>query len=274
MPKSEPAAKRSRGRPRSTWNVKDTGTVQALDRGLQILAALSGGRSATLSDLADSVAIPPSSTHRLLMTLQSHGFVEFRDDSQEWIIGLEAFRVGNAFLQRTNLMESGREVMHRLMADTGETANLAVAADGHVVFVSQVETHHPIRAFFSPGTRSAMHVSGIGKALMAQMPRVQVDAVIQRHGLPAQTPNTLATPGALFADLYRVAERGWSLDDEEANLGMRCVAAPIFNAYGEAIAGVSVSGPSVRLTDYRVPGIAELVKSAALDITHSIGGTP
>lgn len=264
--------KRSRGRPRTQNNNMTGSTVQALDRGLMLLVALTREGSVTLTDIALKVGMPPSSAHRVLITLQKHGFVEFNETTQEWAIGIEAFRVGNSYLERTNLVEMAQQVMRNLMEDTGETANLAIGSDGQVVFVSQVETHNPIRAFFRPGTRGHMHASGIGKALLADMSQTEVEKTLQKTGLPEFTSNTLVSPDALFADLKKIANRRWSFDDEERYLGMRCVAASIYNSSGKAIAGISVSGPTIRFADIEVDEIGPRVRRAADEITLMTGG--
>lgn len=265
--------KRPRGRPRSQPRVNmQANTVQALDRGLLLLRTLTREGSVTLSDLALRVGMPPSSAHRVLATLQKHEFVEFDEGTQKWAIGIEAFRVGNAYLVRTNLVDTARKVMRRLMEETGETANLAIANDGDVVFLSQVETHNPIRAFFRPGTRSPMHATGIGKALMANLERREVEKLLQKTGLPEFTAKTLTSPEALFDDLGKTRDRGWSFDDEEHYSGMRCVASTIYNSFGDAIAGISVSGPTVRFPDNSVVALGPKVKRAAEEITTLIGG--
>lgn len=264
--------KRNRGRPRTVDGPKEAGVVQALDRGLNLLTMLARDGSSTLTDLSLKSGMPPSTAHRLLTTMEAHGIVAFGEEAQAWRVGINAFRIGNTFLDGTELMNAGREVMRRLMEDTGETANMAVSEGGDVVFISQVETYQPIRAFFRPGTRNPMHVSGIGKALLAEMPRSEVEGILHRKGLVERTTKTPRSPDALFDDLEKTRARGWALDDEEATLGMRCVAAPIFNMYGEAFAGISVSGPTVRLTDRVVSDVAPVVCRAAAEVTASIGG--
>ncbi len=272
MPEQSPQ-KRTRGRPRTSSADAQKSTVQALDRGLMLLSTLAKESEATLTELALRVGMPPSSAHRLLVTLQKHGFVEFDEATQDWTIGVEAFRIGSSFAHRTTLVEAAREVMRRLMEETGETANLAIADDGDVVFMSQVESHNPIRAFFSPGTRGSMHASGIGKALLADLPQSDVERILQKKGLPEFTPKTLTSPDALFQDLGKTSRRGWSIDDEERYSGMRCVAATIHNAFGEAIAGISVSGPTVRLPDEVVSELGPKIRRAADEVTALIGGT-
>lgn len=266
------AQKRPRGRPRNTGAEPTGGTVQALDRGLALLNALARHDQISLTDLSLQIGLPPSTAHRLLTTLQKHGMAAFDEKTQGWMVGLETFRIGSAFLRRTNLIEASQPAMQRLMEDTGETANLAIPDGGDVVFVSQVETHNPIRAFFRPGTRTPMHASGIGKALLSVMPQADVAKLLQKSGLPEFTPKTLATPDTLFSNLAATAKRGWSFDDEERYLGMRCVAAPVFGPHGEAIAGLSVSGPTVRLPDTLVEEIGPRVRRLAAEITEKTGG--
>jgi len=160
------------------------------------------------------------------------------------------------------------------MTASGETANMASADNGDVVFLSQVETHEAIRAFFRPGTRGPMHASGIGKALLAEMSRSQVECILQSKGLQSFTHKTLSSPEDLFTDLALTQKRGWSIDDEERNVGMRCIAAPIFNFHGEAIAGISISGPTVRMTDEKLGEFGPIVKRSAARVTEAIGGRP
>ena len=268
-PRMEP--KRTRGRPRSS---EGGGVVQALDKGLTLLRALARTERATLTEIALSAGMVPSTAHRMLNTMQRHGITTFEESTQHWMVGVEAFRIGSSFMRRTNLVEASRGVMHDLMEESGETANMAIADDGDVVFINQVETNDPIRAFFRPGTRGHMHASGIGKALLAELSRGEVEAILSRKGLPEFTAKTLTSPEALFANLAATRARGWSLDDEERALGMRCLAAAIFNEHGEVVAGVSISGPVVRLPDARLAELGARVRRAAVVITEKIGGVP
>ncbi|MEM7695246.1 MAG: HTH-type transcriptional regulator BhcR [Pseudomonadota bacterium] len=265
------APKRPRGRPRKNPADAEPGTVQALDRGLQLLSVLSKEHRVSLSALAQTAGMPASTVHRLLTTLQRHRFAEFDEAAQEWMIGVEAFRVGAGFTKRINLVEASRDIMQRLMHKTGETANLAIADDGEVVFISQMETHQPIRAFFRLGTRSAMHASGAGKVLLAQLSDDALNTLVRRKGLPRFTPKTLTRFEDLAADLAACRTRGWSFDDEERYAGMCCIAAPVFNARGAAVAGISVSGPTVRFGAAALPALSAAVCQAAAELSENIG---
>ncbi len=263
---------RKRGRPRSFNDTSDSTVIQSLDRAMLLLKVVAGGNGMSLTEIAEASDQSASTAYRVLITLQKHGMVEFDEVNQLWHVGVEAFRVGSVFLGRTSLVEQSRSVMQSVVAQTGETANLAIVDGAEVVFLSQVETHEPIRAFFRPGTRGPVHTSGIGKALLAFFPQQRIDEILKQTELKAFTAKTITDEAVLLAELAKIRECGWSVDDEERNMGMRCIAAPIFNSFGEAIAGLSISGPSVRVTPEQDVRLGKLIKSAAHEVTKAIGG--
>ncbi|MFN3806058.1 IclR family transcriptional regulator [Asticcacaulis sp.] len=269
----EPTPSRPRGRPREGRLKPDApATNQSLEKALGLLKVLSAHDGMSLTELSREARLAASTAHRLLATLSAHDLVSWDEPSQKWSIGIEALRIGMAFQRRNRILTAGRPEMLRLMEATGETVNLAMLDSFEVVFVAQVECEAPIRAFFRIGDRRSAHASGIGKALLAQLEDRTLDVLLKRRDLPQYTPKTLITPEALRSDLSAIRARGWSLDDEEAHIGMRCVAAPVFNEYGEARAGISLSGPSLRLSDDRLPQLAQQVRETAARITELIGG--
>lgn len=264
--------KRPRGRPKSLFKESSAGTMQSLDRALGVLATVARLERAALSDLSRTADVPTATTHRILATLQKHGFVAFDEDRQEWMIGIEAYRTGASFLRRNSVLEVGRPVLRRLMQDSGETANLAVPDGGEVVFVGQVETQNPIRAFFPAGARTPMYASGIGKAILANLSEAALTKALGAVDPVGFTANTRLPGAALQADLIETRARGWSFDREERYQGMSCIGAAIFDERGEPCAGISVSGPSVRFDTARAPELGQLVAEAALEITGLSGG--
>lgn len=269
----DPARNRPRrGRPRSTDSPADSGAVQSLDRALALLETVAAAEGLSLTEVSEAARIPASTAYRLLSTLARHGMVEFDAGAQHWHVGVEAFRIGSRFLSRRKLVERGRAAMQGLVDALGETANLAVADEEGVVFVSQVETHAPIRAFFRPGTRSPFHASGVGKAILAHLPAARVAGIVRRAGLQRFTARTILSETQLAEELARIRAQGFAVDDEERNDGMRCVAAPIFNEFAEPIAGVSISGPTVRVTAESVASIGPRVAEAAASITRATAG--
>src|SRR6056297_622723 len=263
--------KRNRGRPKA-WDDKTAqNTIKSLDRAMGVFDHLSTLPGATLSELAEDLDQSAATVYRILVTLEGRGLVEFDAGQQLWHIGPRAFVIGARYLRRTSVVERARPILRRLMEATGETANLGIAREAHVLFISQVETHASIRAFFPPGTLSPMHASGIGKALLAQMSDDRLSRLIATAPLDRFTDRTLTEPGDLRADLQQTRARGYAIDDEEKNTGMRCIAAPVFDLSGEAVAGISVSGPVDRVSSSQTPRLAEAVIQAAADLSRALG---
>ncbi|WP_341864352.1 HTH-type transcriptional regulator BhcR [Gymnodinialimonas sp. 57CJ19] len=274
MPMADPdktPPRRARGRPRD-WDDKTAqNTIKSLDRAMEVLEHLSETPGATLSRLAEDLSQSPATVYRILVTLEGRKLVEFDPAAQHWHIGARAFVIGARYLRRTTLVDRARPIMRRLMEVTGETANLGIARDSSVLFVSQVETTATIRAFFAPGTLSPMHASGIGKALLAQMSDDRLSRLIATAPLDQFTARTLTEPATLRADLEATRDRGFAFDDEEKNEGMRCIAAPVFDLNQEAVAGISVSGPASRVTAAQMVPFADAVMAAAAELSAAMG---
>ncbi len=251
------------------------GGVQSLARALRLLQAIARSHDGlTLTELAQTVGLPPSTAHRLLSTLQAERFVRFDPIGHLWQVGVEAFTVGNGFVRTRDVVLMARPRMRRLMEESGETVNLYLAAEEGeaAVCMAQVECRQMMRAIARPGGRVALHCSGVGKALLAWMSEREVGRALERHGLPQVTDNTIRTPAALRAELERTRARGFAVDDEEHAVGLRCVAAAVLDEHGRPLAGLSVSGPTARVADHRLALLGALVAGAAREITAELGG--
>ncbi|HEY7550871.1 MAG TPA: IclR family transcriptional regulator [Hyphomicrobiaceae bacterium] len=248
------------------------GSVQALDRALALLEIIARADGLSLTGIGQRAGIAPSTAHRILATLKAAGFVQGDEARGGYCIGVKAFKIGCAFLRNRKLVDVGRGVMRDVMSASGETTNLGIENDGSVVFVSQLESHHAIRAFHRPGARGPMHASSLGKAILAWLPEAEVTKILHRVGLRKLTDRTIVDPEALFAELALTRERGWAVDDQEKAEGMRCAGAPVFNEYREVIGALSVSGPTVRMTHERLGELGPLVKRAAAELTDRVGG--
>lgn len=266
-----PSPARRKGRPKGFDSKPAQSTIQSLERALNVLDALAGSGGLTLTELSEELDQSPATMYRVLSTLEAREIVETDPQTQAWYIGPTAFRLGSAFLRRTSVVERSRPVMRALMEATGETSNLGVERNGDVMFLSQVETHESIRAFFPPGTLSPMHASGIGKALLSLYGDDRVARLLSLRPMERFTDKTIADPDALMAELATIRQRGYAVDDEEKTTGMRCVAAPIVNLHGEPVAGISVSGPSNRMPPEVVARFGVLVKEAAAEVSHGLG---
>lgn len=266
--------KRQRGRPKSFTDKTGEARIQSLDRALDVLGCIAAGSGLTLTEIADDLGQSPATIYRILTTFAARGALEIDPATQEWYVGPSSFRIGSAFLRRSGMVERARPMMRILMVETGETANLGVENDQQVLFLSQVETHENIRAFFPPGAQSPMHASGIGKALLAHAGADRIERYIKRKKLSRFTENTINDPEALRAELARIKAQGYAFDDEEKSIGMRCVAVPVFNGFGETVAGLSISGPSARLTLDRIGFVSGAVIKQANVLSQSLGYEP
>jgi IclR family transcriptional regulator, acetate operon repressor len=247
--------------------------VQSLVRALAIVNRLAAAEEGvTLTEVAQQVGLSPSTAHRLLTTLEGERYVHFDAERRLWSVGVQAFVAGSAFLRTRNLVSTARPQMRALMEDSAETVNLAVEDGGEAIYLSQVECRQMMRAFARPGARVPLHCSGVGKALLSAMADAEVSRVLHRQGLPRVTIKTLNTTPLLRADLARSRSRGYALDDEEHAVGLRCIAAVVFNENADAVAAVSLSGPMARIPDERIPPLGGLVRARADAVTAQLGG--
>lgn len=247
--------------------------VQSVSRALTLLRLLAqGDRGSRLSDLARAAGLPVSTAHRLLTTLEQQGFAQFEPAAAAWHVGRDAFSVGMAYGRRLSFVAPALPLLRRLRDATRETANLGILDDDHLVTVSQVESREIRRALSPPGRRVPVFSSAMGKAILSTWRDEDVLALADRAGLPPLTSKSLRTRDAALADIARTRARGWSLDDEEFNLGMRCLAAVVWSPQGEAACAISISGAAARLTDDRLEPLGTLVAQAAGELTRLLGG--
>lgn len=249
--------------------------VQSLTRGLRLLETLAeaeGGLSLTV--LAARADLAPSTTHRLLNTLAAEGFVYQSPETGHWYIGLKTYRVGAAFLATRDFVGESHVYLRRLMETSGETANLSILDGHHVCFIAQVQCHEVMRMLVRLGSRIPAHASGSGKAILAALPDDALEAWLKGGVLEPLTPKTITDPNALRRQLATIRARGYSFDDEENALGLRCVAAAIHDEHGEPLGAISLAGPIARLSDERILELGPLVAQTAREITERLGGHP
>lgn len=252
---------------------RGSGQVRSLTRALSILRHLAqsdGGM--TLTEVADAAGLPPSTTHRLLTTLEAERFVRPDPQAGLWRIGVAAFFVGAAFARSRDKLAMMRPYLVRLMEQSGETTNLFVESEGEAVCLGQIESRHAMRAITGVGGRVRLHSSGSGKALLAHMEEARRRRVLANPVLPQVTAATITSRDALERALEEVRALGYAVDDEEHALGLRCVAAPVFDETGQPVMAMSISGPTARLESERLSVLGRMVAQAADEATRDFGG--
>src|SRR5215216_2399828 len=220
--------------------------VQSVERALELLEALADpGEAKGVSELARATGLPVATIHRLLATMVSRGYVRQDTSSHKYTLGSHLIRLGEAAAR--DFAQFARPYLAELMEASGETANLAVLEDGQVAYVAQVPSrHHRVRMFTEVGRRVHPHTSGVGKVVLAFRPRAEVEALLARAGLPRRTPRTITDPARFLAELDTVARQGYAIDSGEEEVGVGCLAVPVFGV-GGSVAAMSVSAPEGRL---------------------------
>jgi len=249
------------------------GGVQSVDRALSILETLAeDDEGYRLSDLAVRTGLSTSTVHRLLATLEKRRFVQFDRYESKWHVGARSFSVGATFARRRNFTAQAMPYLRKLRDLTRETANLAVVDDQSIIVLTRIESREIMRSLTKVGGRVAMVASGVGKAVLATYSDEDVNAVICRQGMPRLTEKSIVRPGELFRELQAIRRQGYAVDDEEARMGLRCVAAVVYNDCSEPLAAISVSGMTSRMTDDRLPTIGRIVREVAAELTVALGG--
>jgi IclR family transcriptional regulator, acetate operon repressor len=249
------------------------GGVQSVDRALVIIETLAeDDEGYRLTDLAVRTGLSPSTVHRLLTTLEKRRFVQFDRDESTWHIGAQSFAVGSTFVRRRNFVTQALPYLRKLRDQTRETANLAVVDDGAMVVVTRVESREIMRSVTKVGGRVPMVASGLGKALLSTYSEEDVFAIIQREGMPRLTSKSIVRAGELCKSLHDIRQQGYSVDDEEALIGLRCVSAVVYDDCSEPLAAISVSGKASRVSHDRLPVLGKLVQEVAAELTKALSG--
>ncbi|SFN07054.1 transcriptional regulator, IclR family [Izhakiella capsodis] len=262
---------RRRGRPGRAAPVAVKG-AQALERGIAILQYLEkSGGSSSVSDIALSLALPVSTTFRLLKALENADFVNQDSQLGWWHIGLGAFNIGSAYIHNRDVLSVAGPFMRRLMLMSGETVNVAIRNRNEAVLIGQLECQSMIRMCAPLGSRLPLHASGAGKSLLYPLPDEELVEVIVNTGLQRFTSTTVVDLPALQKDLKESRMRGYSIDHEEHITGLNCIASAIYDDVGTVVAAISISGPASRLTPDRFVSQGELMHSTAQDISTALG---
>jgi IclR family transcriptional regulator, acetate operon repressor len=252
--------------------IKDGG-VQSVDRALLLIETLAeDDEGYRLTDLAVRTGLSPSTVHRLLTTLENRRFVQFDRSEAIWHIGAKSFSVGSTFVRRRSFAAQALPFLRKLRDQTRETANLAVVDDGSVVLVNRVESREIMRSVTKVGGRAPMVASGLGKAVLSTYSDADVHAVIRRQGMPKLTSKSIVRAGELCKMLQTIREQGYSVDDEEAVMGIRCVSAVVYDDRSEPLAAISVSGTTSRVPPDRLPILGKIVRDVAQELTNALGG--
>ncbi len=246
--------------------------VQVLDRALSILEVLSDSSpEVSLTEICEQVRLHKSTVHRLLMVLGRHRLVAKSSQNGKYRLGLKLFELGSRAIAQFGLRECTRSYLERLVFETGETAHVCILDQGEMLSVANVESPRAIRTPSTVGRRTPLHCTAVGKAVLAFLPASEIDEVVKRRGLRPYTSKTITSPAEFKAELRFVRERGYAVDNEEFEEGLKCISAPIRNYSGQVSASISIAGPAFRLDKDKTVLLAQSVIKAASELSIELG---
>jgi DNA-binding IclR family transcriptional regulator len=259
------------GRGRGRAGATPRGGLKSLHKTIRVLECFSIREPRLgLSEIARQVGLPASTAHRILTTLRAGGFVEQDGERDQYRLGLKLLELGSVVLATMELRREAAPVVEALARESGETVHLGVFDGAQVVSIEKMDSAHGLAMNVTIGKGAPAYCTGVGKALLAYQPEAVVDQVCRR-GLRRHTAHTITDPRRLRTELERVREQGYAVDNEEHDLGVRCVAAPVRNHAGAVIASLSISGPTTRITGEAIPRLAERVREAAARLSAQLG---
>lgn len=224
--------------------------VGATEKTLRILEELMHRDGAGITELANALDISKGTVHNHLSTLEAHEYVVKRESTYR--IGLRFLEMGEYARQQTELLDVAKSEIDDLAQETGEIANLMIEEHGRGIYVYISKGEKAVNLDTHVGTRQYLHTSAVGKSILSESDEEHFQQIINRHGLPAETSNTVTSEEKLIEQLDEIRERGVAFDGEERAEGIRCVAAPITDNENNLLGAVSVSGPSTRLKEDRL----------------------
>lgn len=222
-----------------------------------------------VADLARELGIPVTTTLRIMATLHLEGLAR-KGDGGRYELGSVLIQLGNAALAGTEIREQALPVLQRLTAATDETSHLAIPCDEQALIVAVQDSPHPLRASSRPGFLAQLHCSATGKIFLTHLYPDRLPALLAARPT-RRTPATLTTLAGLKREIELTRKRGFSLDDEEFNLGVRCLAAPVFASDGKVVAAIGITASSIRFTKERIPEMAAKVRVAATELSQHMG---
>ena len=246
--------------------------VQSLDRALDLLEALAAADELGVSEIASRTGLVPSTAHRLLGTLVARGDAAQSPASGRYLLGYKLLELTSGLQDRLQrLRTAARPHLEAIQEETGETTNLVVLEGRDVVYIESVSGTRSVRLHTEVGRSIPAHTSGAGKALLAWRDPTDVLTLLDGAPLAPSTPRTITTLPALQDDLAKIRRRGYSTDNEEHELGVACVATPIFDHAGLPVAAISISGPTPRILHADTADVAGLLREHAEQVSAALG---
>jgi len=255
---------------------KPNNLVQTIERTSLILDTLGQSpQGMSIRDLSAKINLPKGTTHRLLSSLSYFSYVRQDPNTRNYFLGFKLVELGNLLLSQIDLRKEAEPFLRDLSERTKETVHMVFLDRNEIVYIDKVETDHSstgLRMASKVGLRNPAHSCAVGKVLLSHLSEAELNHLVKDKGLSKRTENTIVSPDQLKEHLRLVRDQGYAIDDEENERGIRCVAAPIYNDAGKAVAAVSISGPAIRVTKRAIQEkLRKEVMEAAFQISQRLG---
>ncbi len=253
--------------------INDGISVKSLVKAMRLLKIFTPTRPEwSFREMIGELGYHKSSVQRLVATLEAEGFLDRTEPHRSrYRLGSQVLFLGNVASQTVDLRRLIHPVLQKLTDVTGETSHLCVVDQSQCYYLDKIDSSRSIRIVTFVGQRLHMHCSGVGKVLLSGMRTEEVDRIIAERGIPRFTPHTVADRKALLDELADIRRRGVAYDREEFEIGLRCLAAPIFNHKGKVVAAISFSGPAQRLTMEVLSGYEDAIREVAREGSEKLG---
>jgi DNA-binding IclR family transcriptional regulator len=249
----------------------ESSPATAVERSLNILEAASQRREGlTNSEISRRLGIPKSSASYILRTLERRGYLRRDPESNRYRLGLKLLSLGGETQAGLDIAEIALPHMRALVDRLGMTCHLAVVDQNEAVYIEKVEAPVFFKVNTWVGRRMFLHSTSVGKALLAWMPKADREALLHNCDFKRRTPKTITSLSRLLTELEHVHEQGYAIDDEENSLGARCFGAPVFDALGNVVAAMGVSGTLTQMDAAKMPRVAEALKETARRVSRQL----
>ncbi|WP_085506108.1 IclR family transcriptional regulator [Thalassobacillus devorans] len=246
--------------------------IQSVDRSLKILEYLKEHpKGLGITEIANRLGVAKSTAHRLVMTLEEHGYIKQMQEKSVYRLGLKFLEMSNIVVDQLNIVELAHPIMEKISNQTDKISHLVMLDDSHVIYIDKVETPSAVRIYSQLGKRAPIYCTGVGKAIAAYFDEAQLTRYLSENSFHKFTKNTYTEEKEFRHELERINRNGYSIDNEEHEEGIRCVAVPIFDHLNSVNYSVSITGTSVQMTDQHIQEYLPLLKKSATEISSLLG---
>jgi IclR family KDG regulon transcriptional repressor len=245
--------------------------IRSLKKTFRLIEILSGTGEMSITELSAAVDLNKGSVFRSVSTLKSLGYIEQNQANDKYSLGLKLFEIGSRVVSRINEVREGHVIMEQLFEKTRETIHLARLNEGSVVYLDKIDSKHVLRIFSRVGNRAPCYCTGLGKVLLAWLPDDELSVLFKEVKMIQYTENTISKLPILKRELKKIREQGFSIDNQEHELGILCTAAPIRNQTGKVVAAISITWPIIRNDEGRMEEYQRLITKAGEQISRRLG---